>query len=137
MTDPISTIDNAGLSKNIDKVLIANRGAIACRIMRTLDAMGKQSVAIYAEDDVDSQHIDLADEAYSLGDGLVADTYLNQEKILVIAVQAGAKAIHPGYGFLSENADFEKRCAELGIAFLGPTGDQINVFGLKLSLIHI
>ncbi|MFT6519322.1 MAG: urea carboxylase, partial [Candidatus Azotimanducaceae bacterium] len=121
------------MSMPIEKVLIANRGAIACRIMRTLLAVGKQSVAVYAEDDVDSRHIDLADEAYSLGSGLVAETYLNQDKILEIAVQCGAKAIHPGYGFLSENAGFEKRCAELGIAFLGPTGEQMRVFGLKHS----
>jgi len=133
MTVSINPINSASDIQNIDKVLIANRGAIACRIMRTLVAMGKQSVAIYAEDDIDSQHIDLADEAYSLGDGLVAETYLNQQKILNIAMASGAKAIHPGYGFLSENAGFEQRCEELGIAFLGPTGNQINVFGLKHS----
>ncbi len=120
-------------SNKIDKILIANRGAIACRIMRTIFAAGKHSVAVYAEDDVDSRHIDLADEAYSLGGGLVAETYLNQDKILEIAVQCGAKAIHPGYGFLSENAGFEQRCAELGIVFLGPTAEQMSVFGLKHS----
>jgi urea carboxylase len=117
----------------INKILIANRGAIACRITRTIRALGKQSIAIYAEDDVDSRHIDLADEAYSLGHGLVAETYLNPEKILAIAIEHGAQAIHPGYGFLSENAGFEQRCAELGIAFLGPTAEQMNVFGLKHS----
>jgi urea carboxylase len=121
------------MNKPFEKILIANRGTIACRIMRTILAAGKLSVAIYAEDDADSRHIDLADEAYSLGSGLVAETYLNQDKILEIAVQCGAKAIHPGYGFLSENAGFEKRCAELGIAFLGPTGEQMRVFGLKHS----
>ncbi|MFT6435384.1 MAG: urea carboxylase [Candidatus Azotimanducaceae bacterium] len=117
----------------IDKILIANRGAIACRIVRSIAAAGKQSIAIYAADDGDSRHIDLADEAYSLGSGLVSETYLNQDKILKIADQTGAKAIHPGYGFLSENAGFEQRCAERGIAFLGPTAEQINVFGLKHS----
>jgi urea carboxylase len=121
------------MSMPVEKILIANRGAIACRIMRTILAAGKQSVAIYAEDDVDSRHIDMADEAYSLGKGLVAETYLNQDKILQIAVQCGAQAIHPGYGFLSENAGFEKRCADLGISFLGPTGEQMRVFGLKHS----
>ncbi len=116
-----------------DKILIANRGAIACRIMRTIAALGKQSVAVYAEDDLDSKHIDLADEAFSLGKGLVSDTYLNQEKILSIALDTGATAIHPGYGFLSENAGFEQRCAGLGIAFLGPTAEQMKIFGLKHS----
>jgi len=117
----------------INKILIANRGAIACRIIRTVAALGKQSVAVYAEDDVDSRHIDLADEACLLGAGAVSDTYLNQDRILAIAVQTGAQAIHPGYGFLSENAGFEQRCAELGIAFLGPTSEQMRVFGLKHS----
>lgn len=117
----------------INKILIANRGAIATRITRTIRAMGKISVAVYAEDDVDSAHIDAADEAISLGAGVVADTYLNQEKILDIAKSTGCEAIHPGYGFLSENAGFERQCAELGIAFLGPTAEQIEVFGLKHS----
>jgi urea carboxylase len=117
----------------IEKILIANRGAIACRITRTVRDLGKQSVAVYAEDDVDSLHIDDADEAVSLGHGVVAETYLNQDKILEIAKRTGCQAIHPGYGFLSENAGFEKRCAEEGIAFLGPTAEQIEVFGLKHS----
>ena len=117
----------------IKKILIANRGAIACRITRTIRDLGMQSVAVFAEDDVDSMHIDAADEAVSLGDGVVAETYLNQDKILDIAEQTGCQAIHPGYGFLSENAGFEKRCAERGIAFLGPTSEQIEVFGLKHS----
>jgi urea carboxylase len=117
--------------KKIDKILIANRGAIACRITRTISDLGKQSVAVYAEDDVDSKHIDFADEAFSLGSGLVSETYLNQDKILAIATQTGATAIHPGYGFLSENAEFEKKCTEHGILFLGPTSDQLTVFGLK------
>ncbi len=117
----------------IEKILIANRGAIACRIARTIAEMGKKSVAVYAEDDIDSAHIDVADEAISLGEGLVADTYLNSAKILEIARQTGSQAIHPGYGFLSENAEFEQQCADAGIAFLGPTSDQIKVFGLKHS----
>ena len=120
-------------ARRIDKILIANRGAIACRIIRTVAALGKQSVAVYAQDDVDSRHIDLADEACSLGAGLVSDTYLNQAKILEIALATGAQAIHPGYGFLAENAAFEQRCADLGIAFLGPTSEQMRVFGLKHS----
>lgn len=115
----------------INKILIANRGAIARRITRTISALGKQSVAVYAEDDAGSLHIDAADEAVSLGVGTVQDTYLNQEKILAIAQDTGCQAIHPGYGFLSENPEFEQKCAERGIAFLGPTAQQIDVFGLK------
>ncbi|MFN3238911.1 MAG: biotin carboxylase N-terminal domain-containing protein, partial [Pseudomonadales bacterium] len=115
----------------INKILIANRGAIARRITRTISALVKQSVAVYAEDDAGSLHIDAADEAVSLGVGTVQDTYLNQEKILAIAQDTGCQAIHPGYGFLSENPEFEQKCAERGIAFLGPTAQQIDVFGLK------
>lgn len=113
------------------KVLIANRGAIAARIIRTLRQMGIQSVAVYAEADAASLHVRQADEAYSLGEGAAADTYLAQEKILAIAKKAGAQAIHPGYGFLSENPTFVQRCESAGIAFIGPTPEQMNVFGLK------
>lgn len=117
----------------IETVLIANRGAIAVRIARTLDAMGKRSIAIYAEDDIDSAHIDAASEAHCLGGGPVGETYLNQDRIFEIAKATGTDAIHPGYGFLSENASFEARCAAEGIAFLGPTAEQIRLFGLKHS----
>ncbi|UTF59385.1 urea carboxylase [Gilvimarinus sp. DA14] len=113
------------------KVLIANRGAIAARIIRTLRQMGIQSVAIYAEADAASLHVRQADEAYSLGEGSASDTYLDQTKILRIAQQTGAQAIHPGYGFLSENPTFVERCEQAGIAFIGPTPEQMNVFGLK------
>ncbi|MDO3386728.1 urea carboxylase [Gilvimarinus sp. SDUM040013] len=114
-----------------NKVLIANRGAIATRIIRTLRRMGVQSVAVYAEADAGSLHVRQADEAYSLGEGAAADTYLDQTKILNIARQTGAQAIHPGYGFLSENASFVDRCEAAGIAFVGPTPEQMNIFGLK------
>ena len=115
----------------LPKILIANRGAIAVRIIRTLKTMGIASVAVYSEADADSLHVRHADEAFSLGAGAAAATYLDQEKILSIAKQTGAKAIHPGYGFLSENASFVERCEALGIIFLGPTTQQMNVFGLK------
>ncbi|WP_111642380.1 urea carboxylase [Marinimicrobium alkaliphilum] len=114
-----------------DKVLIANRGAIAVRIIRTLKKLGVKSVAIYAESDADSLHVRHADEAYSLGDGNATQTYLNRDKILAIAKDTGAKAIHPGYGFLSENADFVRQCEAAGIAFVGPTPEQMTGFGLK------
>lgn len=113
------------------KVLIANRGAIATRIIRTLNSLSIRSVAVYAESDADSLHVRYADEAYSLGDGSAAETYLDVNKIIDIAKQSGAKAIHPGYGFLSENADFVRRCEQEGIVFIGPTPEQMEVFGLK------
>ena len=114
-------------------VLIANRGAIAVRIIRTLKAMGIRAVAVYAEADRHSLHVRQADEAFSLGEGSVRDTYLNQQKILDIAAQCGANAIHPGYGFLSENAEFVTLCQQRGVIFLGPTTDQMAAFGLKHS----
>jgi urea carboxylase len=116
-----------------NKVLIANRGAIATRIIRTLNKMQIGSVAVYAESDAKSLHVKRADEAFSLGEGGASDTYLDMEKILRIAKQSGAQAIHPGYGFLSENASFVRRCEEEGIAFIGPTAEQMMAFGLKHS----
>ncbi|WP_332762299.1 urea carboxylase [Pseudomonas koreensis] len=114
-----------------EKVLIANRGAIACRILRTLAQLQVQGVAVYSEADAASLHILQADQAHSLGEGAAADTYLAVEKILAVARQSGAKAIHPGYGFLSENAAFAEACEAQGIAFIGPTPEQLRVFGLK------
>lgn len=115
------------------KVLIANRGAIAVRIERTLKKMGIQSVALYTKADQDSLHVEYADETIYLGDGPAKDTYLNAEKILEEAKKLGVEAVHPGYGFLSENTDFARACEENGIKFIGPTPDQIEVFGLKHS----
>lgn len=114
-----------------EKVLIANRGAIACRILRTLRDLQVQGVAVYSEADAASLHILHADEAHSLGDGAAAGTYLAVDKILAIAKATGATAIHPGYGFLSENAAFAEACESAGIAFIGPTPEQLRVFGLK------
>ena len=115
------------------KILIANRGAIATRIIRTLQQMGIRAVAIYAEADRDSLHVSTADEAFSLGEGRAADTYLNQQRILEIARETGAEAIHPGYGFLSENPDFARLCEANNLVFLGPTPEQMEAFGLKHS----
>ncbi|MEZ5593908.1 MAG: urea carboxylase [Gammaproteobacteria bacterium] len=114
-----------------DKVLIANRGAIATRIIRSLQRLGIGSVAVYAECDADSLHVRHADEAFSLGAGGAAETYLDSDKLLQIAAQCGAAAIHPGYGFLSENADFVRRCEAAGLVFIGPTAEQMETFGLK------
>ncbi|KFF81500.1 5-oxoprolinase/urea amidolyase family protein, partial [Pseudomonas syringae] len=114
-----------------DKLLIANRGAIACRILRTLRTLQVKGVAVYSEADAASLHLMQADEAHSLGEGGAAGTYLAVDKILAIAKASGAKAIHPGYGFLSENAGFAQACEDAGIAFVGPTPGQLRVFGLK------
>jgi urea carboxylase len=113
------------------KVLIANRGAIACRILRTVKAMGIGSVAIYSEADANAPHVRDADEAYCVGPPPAAESYLRQERILEIARECGAEAIHPGYGFLSENAGFAAACEAAGIAFIGPTPEQMRQFGLK------
>jgi urea carboxylase len=113
------------------KVLIANRGAIATRVIRSLKQMGCLSVAVFNEADTDSLHVQYADESYSLGEGRAADTYLNQDKLFDIIKLAGIDAVHPGYGFLSENADFVKRCEQNGIVFIGPTTEQMQSFGLK------
>ena len=113
------------------KVLIANRGAIACRIIRTLRQMGISSVAVFSDADVGSRHVAEADEAVHIGPAPAVESYLNVEAILAAAKATGAEAIHPGYGFLSENTDFAEACAAAGIAFVGPTSDNIRVFGLK------
>ncbi|KHT22819.1 urea carboxylase [Pectobacterium carotovorum] len=114
-----------------DKLLIANRGAIACRILRSLREMNVRGVAVYSDADISSLHIQDADEALSLGEGAAAHTYLDVEKILSAAQRSGAQAIHPGYGFLSENAAFAEACEAAQIAFVGPTPQQLRVFGLK------
>ena len=113
------------------KILIANRGAIAVRIIRTLKKMKIQSVAVYADSDMDSLHVHHADEAYCLGGGAATQTYLDIDKIIDIAKKTGAEAIHPGYGFLSENAQFIHRLDAEGLVFIGPTAQQVEVFGLK------
>lgn len=113
------------------KVLIANRGAIACRIIRTLKQMGIGSVAVYTDVDRGSLHVSQADEAIKIGSGPASDSYLNMDKVLQAAIDSGAEAIHPGYGFLSENAAFCERCTAAGIAFIGPTPEQLLSFGLK------
>ncbi|MGB5326088.1 MAG: biotin carboxylase N-terminal domain-containing protein, partial [Pseudomonadales bacterium] len=115
----------------IHRVLVANRGAIAVRIMRTLREMNIESVAIYAEADRESLHVRAADYAVSLGDGPASQTYLDTAKIIGIARDRDVHAIHPGYGFLSENTGFVQQCESNKLVFLGPTAKQIADFGLK------
>jgi urea carboxylase len=114
-----------------DKVLIANRGEIACRVIRTLRRMGIGSVAVYSEADARSLHVSAADEAVRIGPPPAAESYLDIARILDAALRTGANAIHPGYGFLSENAEFAEAVEARGLAFIGPTPDQIRKFGLK------
>ncbi|SFV06531.1 urea carboxylase [Pseudoduganella namucuonensis] len=115
----------------LNKILIANRGEIACRIIRTARGMGIRTVAIYSEADVESLHVRLADEAVCVGPAAASASYLATERVLEAARATGAQAIHPGYGFLSENAAFAEACAEAGIRFIGPTPHQMREFGLK------
>ena len=114
-----------------NKVLIANRGAIATRVTRTLQSLGITSIAVFAEADRDSLHVRYADKAFCLGEGNAQDTYLNQDKLFALMEEHGVEAVHPGYGFLSENPDFVKGCEARGIAFIGPTPEQMDTFGLK------
>lgn len=118
---------------SFDTVLVANRGAIATRIIRTLRHMGLRSVAVYSEADVGSLHVSQADVAVCIGPAPASESYLNTAAILNAAQETGAGAIHPGYGFLAENADFADACAAAGIVFIGPTSDNIRTFGLKHS----
>ncbi|MGZ3158190.1 MAG: biotin carboxylase N-terminal domain-containing protein, partial [Burkholderiaceae bacterium] len=113
------------------KILVANRGEIACRVMRTAHKLGIKTVAIYSEADVESLHVRLADEAICVGPAPASESYLSAENVLKAALETGAQAIHPGYGFMSENATFAESCAAAGIDFIGPTPHQMRAFGLK------
>src|ERR1700749_1809581 len=114
-------MDRAAMYRRFHTLLIANRGEIACRVIRTARAMGLRTVAVYSEADAGAMHVGEADEAVLLGSARARDSYLNIERGLEAAGRAGAEAIHPGYGFLSENAEFADACANAGIVFVGPT----------------
>src|SRR5215470_738171 len=115
------------------KILIANRGEIALRVIRSCRAMGIETVAVYSDADAQAPHIRFAGEAVHLGAAPARDSYLRIEKIIEAAIRTGADAIHPGYGFLSENADFAESCASTGIVFIGPSPAAIRAMGLKSS----
>lgn len=114
-----------------NKILIANRGEIAVRIARACRNMGIRSVAIYSKEDADSLHVQLADQRVCIGEGPAKNSYLNMDRIIMAAKNVGADAIHPGFGFLSENSEFVRRCEENGLTFIGPTAEVIDKMGNK------
>lgn len=119
------------MSNPISKILIANRGEIACRIIHSAKKLGIKTVAVYSSADIKAKHVELADEAFYIGEAAPKDSYLQGQRIIQVALQANAQAIHPGYGFLSENADFSQLCSDNNLLFIGPPAQAINAMGLK------
>ena len=120
-----------GTAKMFKKVLIANRGEIAVRVIRACRDLGISPVAVYSEVDRTALHVLMADQAYCIGPAAATESYLNMEKVLDAARKSGAEAIHPGYGFLSENAQFAGACADAGIKFIGPSAAAMQKMGFK------
>ena len=113
------------------KILIANRGEIACRVIKTCRKMGIHTVAVHSDADAEAAHVALADEAWDIGPAPTRESYLRADKIIEVALKSGAQAIHPGYGFLSENAGFAEACAQAGLVFIGPPASAIRAMGGK------
>src|SRR4029077_2938622 len=128
-----STRSPVGYAVVLTKILIANRSEIAIRVMRTCRELGIPSVAVYSELDRDAAHVRYADEAYALGGQTAAESYLNTEAILDAIERSGAQAVHPGYGFFSENADVAPAISERGVAWIGPPPEAIEIMGDKIS----
>jgi 3-methylcrotonyl-CoA carboxylase alpha subunit len=124
-------MDRAKLYRRFRTLLIANRGEIACRVIRSARAMGLRTVAVYSEADRDAMHVAMADEAVLLGPARARDSYLNIARVIEAARQTGAEAVHPGYGFLSENAEFAQTCLDAGLVFVGPTAAMMTAMGSK------
>jgi 3-methylcrotonyl-CoA carboxylase alpha subunit len=119
------------MNKNLSKILIANRGEIACRIIHSAKTLGIKTIAVYSSADINAKHVKLADEAFYIGEAPAKESYLQAQRIIDIALQTGAQAIHPGYGFLSENAEFSQLCDDNNLIFIGPPAQAINAMGLK------
>ena len=119
------------IAAKLPSILIANRGEIACRVIRTAKRLGLRTIAVYSDADAEALFVQMADEAYHIGPAPARESYLDADKILAVAKEAGAASIHPGYGFLSENAEFADACAAAGIVFVGPPASAIRAMGLK------
>ncbi|MBT6911548.1 MAG: 3-methylcrotonyl-CoA carboxylase, partial [Rhodospirillaceae bacterium] len=119
--------------RSFKNILVANRGEIAVRVMTTAQALGYKTIAVYSEADATAPHVQMADDAVWIGPGPVGQSYLDMDRILAAAKETGAQAVHPGYGFLSENADFARACDAAGLVFIGPSADAIDLMGNKAA----